>query len=760
MKGEKMNLKRTRFTTTAVIVILAMMLSCLPFDSVYAAIEEVDAPEQTYSFSSGSGASGEDCTGTIEGSTLKIKYKTLISSVQFRVALYGVNPKTKLVDLGIYIPAGYSGISSTGKSTYGFEYSLDFAINSVPDGEYFLYISQLKNYADVYETTPTNGSLYKNLPIIVKDGIPTIPRYNDIISENDRIQKNNGWKPEDYLDTSLEDVRFLFVDPGTKVREEMTEAKAAYFRQLSNRITSGAYRDYDKLLKIYEYVAGNFYYDTVAFSSHSYQYANPYRNLYNHENKIASPNSDSQGRVATTCQGFAGMYLALARAQGIPTRLIYGHRAASPQYNWNTEPNLTARDHWWAESYVDGRWIAVDPTTGTNNRWNKNTNTWQYYGVTNYTYFDPSKEQMAVSHLYFDVYRNLFAGSEIKSSAEMSRLKTFFAIKSSGTANGRLLNPNYKASDTRTWGDGVINNFYGDGKGQTSRIKWIGFGLSGSADFSGFTKLKYFYLNDNKLTSVNLNNDSSLLKVDVRNNDLTTISLTNCKKLTSVLTEGNRLQQVKIYANKRNTTITSGENGYIYVTYTKANRYKLRTFFVPDLGYKVKGFYNKKGKKLTSTKSYSMNPVTSAYNVVFEPDPNSYRYTLKLWQNTGAYADYNTAAQKRLKDLGYFAGEADGYFDREMETAVLAFQTDFNLEPTGQIDEATWSLLFTPDPKPIVDEEPEPEPLPEPEPSTGGTGDTESTPQSTAPRDAAVIISDDQKAPAGTPQQDQADAEE
>ena len=220
-KGETMTLKRKRFAITAVTLILAMMLSCLPFDSAYASISKVAAPEQVYSFSSNSASSGEYCIGTLQGSNLKIQYRTMIQSVQFRVALYGTNPKTALVDLGIYVPASYMGVSSTGKSTYGFEYTLNFAINSVPDGEYYLYISQLSNYADTYETTPTNGALYKNMPIIIKDGVPSIPRYNDIISENGRVQTYDGFEPTEYLDTFLEDVRFLFVDPGSKVSEKL-----------------------------------------------------------------------------------------------------------------------------------------------------------------------------------------------------------------------------------------------------------------------------------------------------------------------------------------------------------------------------------------------------------------------------------------------------------------------------------------------------------------------------------------------------------
>lgn len=444
-----MNLKRNRISSAAIILVLALFITCIPFDAAFAAIQEVDPPAKTNTFSSSDTSTSEYCRGTVDGSKLHIKLRTVVPSVQFRVALYGVNPKTEVVDLGIYVTAQYMGSSSMGKSIYGFEYTIDFADTPVPDGEYFLYISQLKNSSDTYETLPSKGALYKNLPIIMEDGIPSIPRYDDIIKENDYVQKNSGLAPSEYLDKTLEDVRFLFVNPKTNVREEMNDEKVSYMKRLSDKITAGAYNDYDKLIKIYEYAAGNFYYDTVAFSTHSYQYANPYQNMYHRENKIASDNSDNQGRVATTCQGFSGIYLALARAQGIPTRLVYGHRAASPTYNWNTEGDPTTRDHWWAESYVNGRWIFVDPTTGTNNRWNRTTNAWQYYGVTNYTYFDPSKEQFAVSHISFDVYRNNFVGYLVSDSNEISKLTSFLETRAGGTTNGKLLNKDYVKSDKK-----------------------------------------------------------------------------------------------------------------------------------------------------------------------------------------------------------------------------------------------------------------------------------------------------------------------
>ncbi len=57
------------------------------------------------------------------------------------------------------------------------------------------------------------------------------------------------------------------------------------------------------------------------------------------------------------CQGHAYLYAALARALGIPTRVVNGI-----VYSEDFGGFLY---HAWAESLVDGRWIAVDPTFGS-----------------------------------------------------------------------------------------------------------------------------------------------------------------------------------------------------------------------------------------------------------------------------------------------------------------------------------------------------------------------------------------------------------
>ena len=294
----------------------------------------------------------------------------------------------------------------------------------------------------------------------------------------------------------------------------------------------------------------------------------------------------------------------------------------------------------------------------------------------------------------------------------MGKLTNFFnQYGKSYMTNGRLLNPSYTSYSTITWGDGVINNFYGDGTGKISRIKWNGFGLAGDADFSGFAKLKYVYLTDNALTSANFAGDSALQKLDLRNNQITTVDLSDCTALTSVKTKGNALKSAVISHKKKNRTITSGDHGSFCFTYSTTAKYRLYLYFTPDLGYKVEGLYTDEGKKLTSNAKYSTNFKYENYSIQFEPDPDSFKYQLKLYQNYGDFAAYNTAARDRLKDLGYSMTTPDGYYDYSMMQAVKSFQTAYNLPATGEIDQLTWSILFSPDPQPY---QPEPEPSEEP----------------------------------------------
>ena len=260
---------------------------------------------------------------------------------------------------------------------FSFELQNLTKLNGAMSGDYVLLITKQLG-------SKPGPVIYKNCAFRVTNGHFSILQHDKVISENARIDKNANKKKKAsaFKKTNLSDVKTV-----------------------SNEVVKGASTNYEKLLKIYEYVAENFYYDDVAFRTSSKQYVDPYKNLYNMRNKKKSANSED-GKAATTCVGYSAAVCALARAQGIPTRIVNGHHISlnGTEYNnWSTEKNITKLDHWWNECYVDGRWITVDAAPGNSNKWDRNTNTWTYTGLTNYIYFDPTPEQLATSHVLLEI---------------------------------------------------------------------------------------------------------------------------------------------------------------------------------------------------------------------------------------------------------------------------------------------------------------------------------------------------------------------
>ena len=49
--------------------------------------------------------------------------------------------------------------------------------------------------------------------------------------------------------------------------------------------------------------------------------------------------------------------------------------------------------------------------------------------------------------------------------------------------------------------------------------------------------------------------------------------------------------------------------------------------------------------------------------------------------------------QKKLSELGYNPGQADGLWGKKTETALKKFQEDQNLVVSGKVDEETWQEL-------------------------------------------------------------------
>lgn len=709
-----MKKKVLRFISTALMAV--MVTVALPAELAEAALEKVSSPAKVTTFKSSDSFEKEYLQASVsDRSVLNINYRTPLTTSLFRVSLYRLVPNKGDLDLDIFVEPKISTVSD-GTTIYSFSYRLDVDLLNIPDGYYNLYLRRCSNpLGATILDYKSSGVLYKNMEIRISDGKVNILRYNDVINYNRDIMKIGAQYTTDrYLDNTLEDIKFVLRNPATNIYATMTYDKISFIKNVSDRVTAGAYTDYDKLLKIYEYTAKNFYYDSVAFSTHSMQFADPYDNIRNFEYGMSSSNS-YMGKVYTTCQGYSAIFTALARAQGIPTRFVYGHRLAVPSNDWRTEDNIDVRDHWWVESYVNGRWIFIDPTVGTTNKYNKTTGEWTYTGLTNYTYFDPSEDQIATSHVYMNIYPDYRYGKYITNQYEMDKLITFMNLSAEenypysyyGKTNGSLMNSSYSQYDTSTWGDGLRSHFMTDGRGNTEQIQWSNFGLTGMLDLSGFTKLKLLSSHHNELESVNLSNCPLLEKVYLNDNSLASLDLSGSKKAWYVRVQNNPMKFLNMYVNGANRTFETGGNGtfsFTLDTRHKGNEFSL--YSIPDTGYKLEGIYSTgTGNLITQKTTYHFTPKASGYNISFALDPDSYKYTLMPGDSQSYKSKYLQAAVKRLSELGYCTYEGnESVYSEPLVQAAVKFQVINDISNTGNIGKTTWRTLFSENAKSMVSE--------------------------------------------------------
>ncbi len=337
---------------------------------------------------------------TTSGGTMTVECETPLEGTEFNFSVRSTDEGSKSVWLGRAYPTDNGDY-------YSFNRSLDLKTFS---GDFVLLIT-------IYKPDGAKPVFYKNCMFNVTDGVAHILQYDSILKQNQKADKAaNKRKVSKYKSTSLSDFAYMCMkNPKTNKTATVTKAKVKYFKKVADSITKGAGSDYEKARKIYEYVGENFYYDNLAFSKKQYQYVDPYQNLKNLRSNIKSANSvkgDGQAKVATTCIGYAAMVVALCRAEGIPARVANGHHLelSTTYNNWTTENkrgDITSVDHWWAEAYVDGRWIIIDATTANSNKWIRKSfsedGTWEYTGLTNYINFDPSPEQFAQDHETFEI---------------------------------------------------------------------------------------------------------------------------------------------------------------------------------------------------------------------------------------------------------------------------------------------------------------------------------------------------------------------
>lgn len=387
-------MKKTILTITAIILIVTLSAGT----ALGAGVTDAGSPAEITELVSNNSRLADNITRIFtDGTELKAEITTTLPGDEMNFSVRRVASKMGSVWIGRTYP---TDAGTYKKYSYSFNPKSHGRGNSLADGEYVLLISRKEGSKKSY-------LCYKNCCFRVSGGKVTILHYEKIAAQNKKVRnKADKTAVSKYLDTTLSDLKYIAM-------KEPSKKKAGYFKKVAASVTKGASDDYEKVLKIYEYLGKNIYYDNLAFAKKKNQYTDPYRNLFNLRNNKSSANSvstsGSRAKVATTCVGYGAMVVALARAEGIPARVINGHHLSlnlERYNNWSTEEDIQTVDHWWAECYVDGRWIIVDTTPANGNKWKRTSfsgkGTWEYTGLTNYTFFDPTDEQFAQSHESFE----------------------------------------------------------------------------------------------------------------------------------------------------------------------------------------------------------------------------------------------------------------------------------------------------------------------------------------------------------------------
>lgn len=262
-----------------------------------------------------------------------------------------------------------SSESTLNKQVIPYQVGSSYDVSSIPNGEYYLQL---------YRGTQKSGVSYYPLYYYEK-GIRLRLSDNDIALEYSPVYEHNKTMSSNARFSEMALDYYLLPDSCIESEDEQICA-------LATQITMGATSDYEKVRLVYEWVCNNIWYDYDS-----------YLGVESSDYSVQSTKVLKSKK--SVCEGFADLTAALLRSQGIPTKVISGYAlGVSTKGAWNSSNQKTSKtNHAWNEAYVDGRWVILDTTWGTNNKYQDgeySTGT----GMRSYRYFDPTLEIFSMSH--------------------------------------------------------------------------------------------------------------------------------------------------------------------------------------------------------------------------------------------------------------------------------------------------------------------------------------------------------------------------
>lgn len=242
------------------------------------------------------------------------------------------------------------------------------------DGEYCLciyYSSPIrKGYYEPY--------LYGNSIIVcVENGILFF-KFPDIAEHNNQ-----------FLDNISTDTHSLmkYTKPSYSIQSYDSDIK-----RKAKEIVKFSHTNYHRLLSIHNWVARNLFYDYDSLINNAYK-----------NSKISAIDVLSSGK--SVCQGYSELTIAMIRSLGIPAIGIICYASHTDSVNkYMSNKNQCEANHIFSAAYIDNRWILMDCTWDSPNRYEKNSFCKINANGIFTKYFDPTLQFISSSHKFTEIF--------------------------------------------------------------------------------------------------------------------------------------------------------------------------------------------------------------------------------------------------------------------------------------------------------------------------------------------------------------------
>ena len=464
--------------------------------------------------------------------------------------------------------------------------------------------------------TPVNAANYGTLN-------SRINKNNQMINTANKL---NSVARSGYTDKYLKDLSETSYKALTSTQQSKIQSLA------NNTILNGTpnnYTDLEKLELFDNWIIKNFYYYSIPskIANLGTNCNNPYYLLTNEYDKT--------GKIRAKSNGYSSMLIALARSQGIPSRLVggyYNENVRDEYSDWGSSITKEIINHVWVEAYIGNKWIMIDPAADSYKSYNATSKEYEnnYVDEENYQkrYFNPNSETLGKTNIAFRTYAGSKTAKYIYNSYERKQLQTFLNIKYKNITNGKRINSTYTLGNAKYWFSKTDTKSSTNGYGNLVRLYFpASKSIYGNLNLNSFTKLESLHITSNKVTNLTVTNAKSLRTVNVTNNNIKNVIVTGSFKLSSLKTRLNSSTYIKYNfgSKKRTAVIKAKKGGTVSVYYLKGKMHNHYLNAIPKKGYVFDGWY-KNNKKVSKSKLFLTHKSKSfVYYAKFKKsDPRTY----------------------------------------------------------------------------------------------------------------------------------------